>query len=182
MGRKAKPPTVASSAQPGGVKRSYRYKGPTSVTLHTPHGSIVERRAALARDRFSQAESELLITLKAAGKSSSEIAAALPGRTPRAVCAHADHLKLPPFKDREKTDISLRLSPQLYQRLESSATRRSMGISEIAGQLLGSILARGSVTEALSRWHDHATEARGMSASQQKKHRKRVRLEDADFE
>jgi hypothetical protein len=73
---------------------------------------------------------------------------------------------------RQKTEIQVSMGPAVYERLTEVAEQKALPIETVLAQIIGGVVCRGSIDQALGMWGDYEVDARAESFSS---HRRRKR-------
>jgi hypothetical protein len=89
-----------------------------------------------------------------------------------------------PVRGRERGTLTLYFPPAVNEHLEIAADKRGLTVEEIAFSILGGVVTRGSISQALALWGDYAGDTRCIGNETKKKQRRKAanQLRDGDVQ
>jgi len=60
----------------------------------------------------------------------------------------------------KNTKVTVEMTAPVHRLLQQAASRRSISVGELAAQILGGVLCRGSIDRALACWGDYVSDTR----------------------
>jgi hypothetical protein len=85
-----------------------------------------------------------------------------------------------PVSSRERGTLTLCFSPAVNEHLEAAADKRGLSVEEIIFSILGGVVMRGSIAQALAQWGDYANDVRRIGNESNRQQRKRKAAKESD--